>query len=515
MGTAGTIAKNTAFNFVATGTDVLISLVIAIVLARSLGTEEYGLYALLMWFLVLATLISSLGLGEMARRFVAEAIGRQNTAEPKGIVRLTLLGRGLAALVVALAILAFSGLWAKAFAEPSHQIYFVLVAFALLPNALNMALISIFAGFQKYEYWAYSILATNPLRAVLVILFMVWGFGLQAVLILNIGIWALGVLIGVFLLRRLIPLRALFAASPLESAAKKRALKYALTLTGIMGVNYFLFQQAEVLFLGLYRPVEEVGFYTLACKLPLMAMMLGPIVLGSVLVPAISEQFGKGDIEKLKRIYATSARYLMMLSLPLAATGVALARPIISLLYGADYAPVVEIMQVLFIPFAMMGITHAATSVIYGINQPAFVLKVGLLLACLNVGLAIWLIPKYGLIGAAIGSSVPRLLALPAYIRFASKKIGVTWPVRDTAKIVLASSIMGLALFGLQNYLGVAFALALSVPLGVAVYVAAIRSLRLVHQQDLETFKSIQNSLPVSLRKYYAAFLNVAGRLVA
>ena len=514
MDTAGTIAKNTVFNFVATVTDVFINLLIAIVLARSLGTEEYGLYAFLLWFLALATLIVSLGLGEMARRFIAEAMGRQNADEPKGIVRLTLLLRGLAALVVALVILVFSGLWAKAFAEPGHQIYFVLVAFALLPNALNMALLSIFAGFQKYEYWAYSILATNPLRAVLVIVFMVLGFGLQAVLILNIAIWVLGVFIGVFLLRRLVPLKGLFTASPLESAAKKRALKYALTLTGVMGVNYFLFHQAEVLFVVLYSPMEEVGFYTLACKLPFMAMMLVPVVLGGVLLPTIAEQFGKGDMERIKRIYVTSSRYLMMLALPVATAGIALARPITTLLYGADYEPVIELMQIVFIPFAMMGIAHAATGVIYAINQPSFILRLGLLLICIDVGLCLLLIPRYGAVGAAIASSVPRLLSVPLYIRFASRKVGAAWPLSDTVRIVLASSIMGLVLFILQSYLGVALSLVVCIPLGLALYVAALLGVKVVRQQDLEILKRIQDFLPAPLRKYYAAFLNVAGRLI-
>lgn len=514
MGVASTIAKNTMFNFVATASDLVINFVVGIVLARSLGTEQYGQYAFLMWFLGFALMAINLGLNSMVTRFVAEALGRQATDEPKALVRLMLMMRGLAALLISAAILVFSGFWAKTFTNSGSQIYFILLGFALLPQAMNFAFISIFAGFQKYEYSAYLTLGSNPLRLALIIVLVILGFGLQEILIANIIAWVAGTLIGIFVLRRIIPLKVLLSPSPLNPALKKSALKYALTMTGVLGLSYFLWQQAEVLLLGLYRPVEEVGFYTLASKLPWLSMMLIPSVFGAVLLPAIAEQFGKGDMEKLKKIYLTAARYLMMLALPLAAGGIALASPIISLLYGADYAPVITLMQILFIPFAMVGICYAATGVIQGTNQPAFIIKVELFLVCLNIGLNLWFIPRYGVLGAAIASSVPRLLILPFYIRFISRRIGTAWPIRDTIKIAMAALIMGLAVYVLQSQLGVALSLALGIPMGIVLYVVGILSLRVIRQQDVHILKGGQTSLPQALQKSYTALIGLVERII-
>jgi O-antigen/teichoic acid export membrane protein len=510
MSVSRTIAKNTFFNFVATASDVLVNLVVGIVLARKLGTDQYGLYAFLMWFLALTALVSNLGLGEMVKRFIAEALGRRNTAEPTALVRMALSMRAIAALVLTILLLVLSGFWARAFADADDQIYFVILAFALLPNVLNFAFISIFAGFQKFEYAAYLVLSTNPLRAAAVISLAFLGFGMGALLTANIIAWVLGVFVGFILLRRLVPLRALRSSPPLEQATKRRAVKYAMTMCGVLGVNYFLWAQAEVLFLGLYQPVEVVGFYTLAAKMPVMVMQLVPIVFGMVLLPAISEQFGRGDMDKLRTIYLSSARFIMILALPLAAAGIALARPIIGLLYGADYEPVVVITQVLFVPFAMWSVTHATTAVIYGVNQPAFVLKVGLLLLCLGVGLNLWLIPWLGAVGAATASSVPRLLVLPIYIYFVYKRIGVSWPVGDTLRIALACSVMGVVLFVIQNYLGMALGLALAVPVGLPVYVVAILTLGTFRSQDIHILEGFQGFLPSALRKHYEALMGVA-----
>jgi O-antigen/teichoic acid export membrane protein len=514
VGITRRIARNTSFNFINRSSDLVINFVVSIVLARGLGAEGYGTYALMVWFLGLSTLLVRLGLGDMAKRFIAEAGGKEDEALQMGTARMALWMRGLAALVVCALIIVFSRQWAALFGDADNQSLFMLVAIALFPNAVNLVLVGIFAGFQKYQYSAYLMLASNPLRAALIAVLMAADLGVREVLLANIGSWLIGMVVGVFLLRRLVPLRVLLSPMAIEPDSRRRALKYAMVVTGIMAVNYVLWQQAEVFILGLYAPVEQVGFYTLAAKVPAASVALLPTVLGTVLLPVVSEQVGRGDMEKLRRIYTASGRYLMALAFPLAAAGIALAGPIVDVLYGQDYAPVVLLLRILFLPAAMMGVAHAATSVIYGVNEPAFVLRVGAVLALVGIGLNLWLIPAYGAIGAAIGSSVPRLLLLPLYIRLASGRVGVGWPRRDAVKIGIASLIAGLALFGVQLQLGALPALLVSLLLGPMVYAGGLLLLRVPGRGDVEAMRSLQPSLPRRLRKSYATLILLVERAV-
>jgi len=514
MGVARTIAKNTIFNLISAATDFVVNFVVGIVLARGLGTEQYGIYALLMWFLSLAALVVNLGAGEMSKRFIAEALGAGHTQEPQGLVRLTLMLRGGAGLAGSLVILALSRFWAELFGNAGNHVYFAFIAFTLLPQGLNYALITIFTGFQKYEYAAYVTLGTGPLRLALIIIFMVVGFGIQQVLIVHIATLTLGILIGLILLRRLMPLNGLFLSSLLDRATKKRALKYALIMAGYLGLDYLAFREAAVFFIGLYCPAETVGFYTLAVRLGSMSVTLLPATFSFVLLPAFAEQFGKGDMGKIKTIYLTSARYLMVLSLPLAAAMIALASPIVTLLYGTDYAPTVTLMRIIIIPLAIGAIGQAAEAMIFGINRPGFVLKMTVVLALLNVGLNLWLVPRYGVLGAAIASSVPRVLYPLVLIKFASVRAGTHWPMRDTIKITLASCIMGLVLFGLQVRLGVALSLALGIVLGMVIYSATLFVLRVIQKQDMVMLKGIQDSLPGGLKKHYVSLVGLAERIM-
>lgn len=514
MSISQTIAKNSLFNFISMAAEAVTVFAVGIMLARHLGTEQYGLYALMMWFHALAALVVSLGMTEMTKRFIGEAIGQQNMNTVKGLVRLNLLVKGAGALLTCGLIIILSGFLARLLNVPTDSTYFMLVAILLLPNTLVLTISGIFSGFQKYEYGAYVGLMINLFRFVAVIMLVFWGCGVKEVLIAYTAVWALGIPLAIFFLSRLVPLRDLLSPSLLQPQTRNSALKYSLAVLGIHGVDYFLWYRAEVMFLGFFRPVEEVGFYNIANKIPSTTMHLVPMAIGKVLLPTVAEQFGKGEIEKVKAIYVTSARYLMMLSFPIAVGGIVLAEPIINVLFGYEYAPSVVLMQIIFVPFALRGIYHSVTSIIYGLKEPGFILKTGIILICMIIGLNLWLVPQYGPLGAVIATSIPRMISLPVYTRFASKKLGASWPLGDTAKIALASVAMGLVVFILQYYTGDILSLSLGVPAGIIIYAATLLALGLVTPQDMGILKQAEKQLPPVLRKVYTAIVNFIGMFV-
>jgi O-antigen/teichoic acid export membrane protein len=513
---ARTIAKNTLFNFIETGTDFATGFVTGIVLARSLGVEQYGLYAYLAWLLGLIALITDLGVGETSKRFIAETTGRGNFPETIGLVRLVLVFKLASILIVALVFAISSGYWASLTGNAGDRIDFLIIALTILPYGLNTVFISIMRGFQKYEYATYVMLGTAPLRLILIIALMVMGFGVREILLVQVATSFLGAMFGLYFLGRLIPFRKLFSPSSLEQTLKNQAFRYALTLASISILSYLAYNQVQTYFIGLYCPVGQVGFFRIASQLSQMAISLLPGVFGLVLMPPMAEQFGKGDMGKIKTIYITSSRYLMMVALPMAVGQIVVAGSVITLLYGAEYAQAIPLMQILTIPVAIFSIGHASGAVVYGINRPGFILKVNAFLAVLNIGLSLWLIPRYGVLGAAISSSMPLALNIVPVIIFALRNIGAAWPVRDTIKIATASLIMGVAVFALQSHLHLSAAvnLALCITFGVIIYVIAIFFFRVIQEQDLVILNRFQNSLPKFLRKYYILLVELMERSV-
>ena len=514
MSITRTIAKNTMFNFITHASDSVVNFGVGVLLARYLGAADYGLYSFLIWFLYFLALFANLGLGNMVLRYIAEAVGRQNQGDVKNVISIAVWFRVGIVVLLMLIVIIFSSFWSDVFGHPGSSELFIILAIGFAPHMLNFLFSSIFGGFQKFEYGAYLMLGTNPLRAIGIVIVAAMGLGVREVLFASIGSWVLGVFIGLFLLRRLIPLKDIIE-TPKFTPETKSALKYSMIMFGVFLISYFMTQRAEVLFLGIFHPGETVAFYTVAFLLTGASIGLILAVFSTVLTPAISEQVGRGDMDRVRKLYLMSARYLMAMGIPLAIGAITLASSIIHTFYGAEYAPVIPIFRILYFPFAILSIASAATSIIFAINRPSFVFKVGLGLIVISISLDLWLIPLYGGTGAAVASSVARLIAPILYIRFASRACQTSWPLLDTIKISISAVIMGGIIFLLERLIDIpVVAFVVLVPLGAIIHFIGLIMFRVITLQDIDTARHIQEGLPGLLSKIGGVLLGFTEKLI-
>jgi peptidoglycan biosynthesis protein MviN/MurJ (putative lipid II flippase) len=133
----------------------------------------------------------------------------------------------------------------------------------------------------------------------------------------------------------------------------------------------------------------------------------------------------------------------------------------------------------------------------------------------LSVGMELWLIPIYGATGAAIGSSVARVIAPFFYIRFASRECQIPWPIKDTLKIVLAALIMGAIAFAIEQQISrPIISIAVLVPLGIIIHFSLIIVFKVVQEQDISALRQIQNSIPRFARGVYGLLLDFVEKMV-
>ena len=98
------------FNFITQASDSIVNFGIGILLARYLGSADYGLYSFLIWFLYFLALFANLGLGQMVIRYIAEAVGRQNQEDLKNVISLALWLRIGIVILVMLIVIIFSSM---------------------------------------------------------------------------------------------------------------------------------------------------------------------------------------------------------------------------------------------------------------------------------------------------------------------------------------------------------------------------------------------------------------------
>jgi O-antigen/teichoic acid export membrane protein len=118
---------------------------------------------------------------------------------------------------------------------------------------------------------------------------------------------------------------------------------------GMFGLSLLavLVSQIDVMVLGKMVAEEQVGMYYLAVQLASQPVQLFTRIFGGVLLPIFAEK--QDDKKSIRRAMLVMARTTGVLGIPLLAFAISCARPILSIVYGAQYAAVA-------IPFVLLSV---------------------------------------------------------------------------------------------------------------------------------------------------------------
>jgi peptidoglycan biosynthesis protein MviN/MurJ (putative lipid II flippase) len=119
------------------------------------------------------------------------------------------------------------------------------------------------------------------------------------------------------------------------------------------------------------------------------------------------------------------------------------------------------------------------------------------------------MIPRYGVMGAAIASSVPRIAVFPIYNYYVYKKIGVHWPIGDSIRVVLASVITGAAAYGIQRFFSGLPGLVVGILLGVLIYFLALLVFGFVTSQEIILLRKVEKRFPSAIRGKYSSIVSM------
>jgi O-antigen/teichoic acid export membrane protein len=157
--------------------------------------------------------------------------------------------------------------------------------------------------------------------------------------------------------------------------------------------------------LGYFKPAEMVGVYN--AVYPIVGFLsMGIASMGYVYVPVTSRLWGQNNTKPLGSIYAVMTKWCFLLTFPLFALIFVYPEILITKLYGAQYvsgAMALRILAVGFIANSYFGFNYHT---LLASGDSDFLMKCSVASAGTNAFINFMLIPEYGMIGAAIGTSV-------------------------------------------------------------------------------------------------------------
>jgi O-antigen/teichoic acid export membrane protein len=190
---------------------------------------------------------------------------------------------------------------------------------------------------------------------------------------------------------------------------------------------FLLFHSAEIV-IGAFLNVAAVTYYAIAGSLlQYLSQLIG--VMTQVLHPYAAAKEAKGESTALRRAVVVGTKVCLIIALPATVTFMLAGGHFIALWMGAKYAAVAAPLIVVLAIGRVFWLSQSSSgNVLFGAGRHKLLTIANLATGVLGLGLAVLLIRPMGLLGLAIGMTVPMVviqgLVLP---RLTMRTFGIPW----------------------------------------------------------------------------------------
>jgi len=257
-----------------------------------------------------------------------------------------------------------------------------------------------------------------------------------------------------------------------------------LLFTGFIG---FFLNWTDAALIGYFMDSGDVGIYQAAFVLGTnIAIFHG--VITTALYPNLGSLVTDSDEEALQHRYVEAVKWITVLTLAPTAYLVAFPNMSIGLLFGDDFAAGADALVVLVVGQFFASELALSTEVLKATKNSRYIFRTyagGLLV---NVVLNVTLIPTIGIVGAAVGTIIARIVANALHYRWARRRFSIQLPYREGLKTAMSGLIaVGLTL-PLRPYINSLPRFLGHIVLFSVVYVVGVVILGVVGVRDVRRF---------------------------
>ncbi len=489
------IARGTGIVFAGTIISMFFGFLSRAIIARYFSTAEYGVFNLAMTVLSVALIIATLGFQNSLPREVA--FYREKEPSRVGdLISTALIIVALNSVIWTAILFLGAGGISQVFKDARLVYALRIVVFALPFWALTFVIISISRGFGRVREQVYFQNIVYPtVFLVLVVVGAFLKFSFTFVFAAYVAAWGLTFLALLFSAWKIGLLK--LELQPECNIGKKLVLfSIPLMFSGILN---FLMTWTDTLMLGYYKSSEVVGIYNAAAPLA----RLIPVFLAStsvLYVPIASRLYAQERVKELGRTYQILTKWTFLLTLPLFSMMFLFPETVIRFFFGAKYvsaAPALQILALGFMFHTFLGL-NGLTLVVIG--EPKLNMIGNTFAVVSNVVLNVLLIQEYGIIGAAVATSVSYFVAnvFRSFWLYQKTKIHpFSW--NYSKPVVISFVLVGLIQYLHLKVPSIWYAIPVLIVF-LAVYMFLVLLSRSIDKEDVELFLAIEKRLGVDLK---------------
>jgi O-antigen/teichoic acid export membrane protein len=451
-----------------------------VVLVRYLSKADFGAWTYALAIVAMLGNVALFEMGNTLARFIPMYRERGERQAIGGAMALAFAVVGGLGSLIAVAVVAGTALGFRPTTDPQSLKLLVLVAFLIPIQGLDSLFTSLFAtlGSSRAIFLRQSIFGP-ALRIVLVGALVTTGASVEFLAGGYLAISLFGLVVSGLMFWRALQRPRGFAPAQLRALSfpAGEIFRFAAPLLASTLV-WALMESSDAVLLGYFFDSEAVASFR--AVLPMARMnAIAILTFGMLYMPMASGLYARGDQAQLNHLYWQSALWMTVLTFPILLLTFSFAPSTTEGIYGREYAgsaPIMALLAVGYFFHTALGF-NGVTLRIY--NKLRYTVSIDVAMAVSNVAVNLILIPRFGVIGAAIGTSATMI------VHNVLKQIGLWrytgWSIFQVryALFYVGLLAVAVALFGLQAILPTSLFVALPV-VAVVSLVAVWASRRLL-----------------------------------
>ncbi|MCU4742723.1 flippase [Halobacteria archaeon AArc-m2/3/4] len=413
-----------------------------VVIGRLLSPDAYGEVSIGLAMLTFTSTIALAGCTQGVSRFIPRY---DSDTDRRGVWVSGLLITAGFALVISLVLFAYAETVAGMLFETPEAVIFVQLLALSLPFLVGFRIAV--AGIRGYENTVFRTIVHDFLepflRIGLIAGLILAGMGIVAAGVAYLATAILTFVVAHLLLSRLMRLRGAFRTHARELLRFSAPLVVA-TVIGTM------LTRTDTLMLGYFRSSYEVGMYDAAY--PIAGGLLVVLsAFGFLYLPIASRLDSNGDRDAVDDIYATTTKWVYVITFPAFALLVVFPTEVIHIVFGPDYTEAAAVLPILAVGFFVSAAAGRDRETLSALGATTWIAVGNVFGLTLNVLINLVLIPRYGFMGAGVASVTSLLSVHVVVCGVLAIKYGITPLSKSATRTYVGLPVVLLPLVALAS----------------------------------------------------------------
>ncbi len=188
---------------------------------------------------------------------------------------------------------------------------------------------------------------------------------------------------------------------------------------GLLGTNWF-----DFIVIKWYRPVAEVGLYSLGTLLAGVVQQVA-IVFSTLLLPELSVMVARGQHSQIKQLVERALPYWAFATSALFSTVVVGAAWAVPLIFGSAFAPSATVLALLMPASCALVLFSALSPLVAAVGSTWALTGICLASGLTNVVADLALVPRYGIVGAALATIIAYATSAVLVLVFVRRRLNI------------------------------------------------------------------------------------------